>query len=144
MILRELEHQNAKMQRIKPKRIVVIFGILKRWKLIPACRAVAVWPSTNFTGKWVNYYANGQKFTEGQYKDGLRVGEFVTYYPDGLKNAVYHYKAGEEEGMRTVYYPSGRIQIQCLRSNHATIGTEVLYNEDGTTNRLIDHSTIEN
>lgn len=110
------------------------------WKFVSRWRAVAVWPVTNFTGVWINYYANGQKFTEGCYTNGSRSGEVIDFYPDGSKMSVWHYANGKANGLGTQYFPSGKIKYQCLYSNYEKIGTEVNYNEDGTTNSIVDHS----
>jgi hypothetical protein len=110
---------------------------LMEWELSPGWRIVAVWPSNNFTGVWINYYANGQKYTEICYTNGLRDGDFWEYSANGSKDFTVKYDHGKERSS-TVYYPSGRIhqQIQC-RSNHFS-DFVVDYNEDGSTNHILD------
>jgi len=46
---------------------------------------------TNFTGVWIEYYINGQKFVESNMKDGLRQGDLTYYKYDGSKSYVEHY-----------------------------------------------------
>ena len=89
---------------------------LEEWKLVPGWRAFDVWPATNFTGVWVNYYANGQKFTEGSYTGGSRSGIFVSFFH------------------------SGRIRFQGVYSNNVQVGAWVRYSEDGSTNSVKDYS----
>jgi len=113
---------------------------LIQWKLSSRWRPVLVWPSTNFSGVWINYFANGQKCTEGDYKDGIRSGEFTTFKPNGSKNSVWHYDRGRAEGLYTQYFPSGQIQYQVQYSNSVHVGIGVWYNEDGTTNHVIKYS----
>jgi hypothetical protein len=113
---------------------------LIQWKLEPRWRAVAVWPATNFSGVWINYYANGQKFTEGNYTNGGRSGEATTFEPDGSKSSVWHYDHDNMEGLWTQYFPSGQIQYQCQYSNNLKVGIEVRFNENGSTNSTKNYS----
>jgi len=108
---------------------------LLRWKLFPSWRVVAVWPSTNFSGVWINYFANGQKFTECNYTNGSRFGEQITFYPNGSKSSVTQFDNGVEKRF-TGFFPSGRIQSQGQYSNGTTVGTWIQYNEDGSTNHI--------
>ena len=109
-------------------------------KLSSRWQAIAVWPPTNFSGVWINYYANGQKFTEGNYKIGSRSGEFTTFEPDGSKSSVWHYDHDKAEGLWTQYFPSGQIQYQCQYSNNIRVGIWIRHNEDGSTNSTKDYS----
>lgn len=110
--------------------------ILEKWRLTPRWRVVAVWPSTNFSGVWINYYANGQKFTEYKYKDGSRSGECITFDPEGSKRSDWNYEHGVAEGLYSQYFPSGRIQYQAQYSNNVRGEIGIWYNEDGTTNHI--------
>ncbi len=112
---------------------------LERWKLVPSWRAFGVWPSTNFTGVWVNYYANGQKFTEGTYTGGSRSGIYVSFEPDGSIGAVQHYDHGIAHGLCTLFQ-AGRIRSQGVYSNNVRAGVWVRYSEDGSTNCVKDYS----
>jgi len=51
-----------------------------------------------FTGKYVSYYANGQKKEEGKYKDGKKEGLHVEWEENGCKNKSYEYKNGKKDG----------------------------------------------
>ena len=106
--------------------------ILEKWKLIPGWSAVGIWPTTNFSGVWITYYANGQKFYEGNFTNGLRHGEHTTFTSDGSKSSVWHYDHDKANGLWTQYFPSGKVQIQCEYSNYARIGDRVWYYEDGS------------
>jgi len=110
------------------------------WKLESRWRSYWVLPPTNLTGVWINYYANGQTFTEDHYENGKHSGEFTTFEPDGWKHSVYHYDHDLLNGSWTIYYPSGQIQNQGQYSNSVHVGISVRYNEDGSTNKIIDLS----
>ncbi|MEI9866090.1 MAG: hypothetical protein WDN00_16360 [Limisphaerales bacterium] len=114
--------------------------ILERWKLVSRWRAIAVWPSTNFSGVWINYYANGRKLMESHYKDGLLCGERISFESQGSTNAVEHFDHGKLNGSLTFYFPSGRVRMQCQYSNNVQVGIKVRFNENGTTNFIKDYS----
>jgi hypothetical protein len=113
---------------------------LDSWKLVPGWRAFDVWPATNFTGMWINYYANGQPFSKGSYTNGTRGGEHVTFRPDGSKGSVWHYDHGLADGLCTLYFSSGRIWSQEVYSHGHPVGVWVTYREDGSTNYVRDYS----
>jgi hypothetical protein len=113
---------------------------LIEWKLSSGWRGYDVqWP-TNFTGVWITYYANGQKFIEGSFTNGIRSGESICFRPNGSTNFVFHFDHDKENGLWSQYYPSGRLQFQCQYSNSVRVGIWVRYNEDGTTNSVKDLS----
>tara|TARA_Y100000590_G_C15448066_1_gene911573 strand:- start:183 stop:788 length:606 start_codon:yes stop_codon:yes gene_type:complete len=51
-----------------------------------------------YTGKYVSYYANGQKKEEGKYKNGKKEGLHVEWKENGCKNSSYEYKNGKLDG----------------------------------------------
>jgi len=110
---------------------------LMEWELSPGWRIVAVWPSNNFTGVWINYYANGQKFTEGYWTNGIRDGDYLEYSANGYKRSTSKYDHGEEKSC-AAYYPSGRIHEQIQRRGSLFSSYVVDYNEDGSTNCVSD------
>jgi hypothetical protein len=112
---------------------------LMRWKIIPGWRDYFTLPPTNFSGIWITYYANGQKSSQGNFKDGSRSGEVITFYPEGSKSSVWHYNRGLPQGLYTSYFPSGQMQYQVQYSNNVRVGTGVWYNQDGSTNHVTDY-----
>ncbi|MEI8289643.1 MAG: toxin-antitoxin system YwqK family antitoxin [Verrucomicrobiota bacterium] len=110
-------------------------GNLDEWKLTPRWRYYFVRPATNFTGAWINYYANGQKFTVDFFHNGQRHRECLTYFPDSMKSSVENYDDGKANGMMTRYFPSGQIQSQTLYSNHAKVGEAVRFYTNGCPER---------
>jgi antitoxin component YwqK of YwqJK toxin-antitoxin module len=113
-------------------------SILVSWKLIPRWSAVEVKPSTNFSGVWTTYFANGQKFSERNYTNGLLSGEFKSYSSDGSKSSIFYYDRGRPNGLWTHYYPSGQIKFQQQFSNAVQVGDIVRYYENGS-KRAIGH-----
>lgn len=105
--------------------------VLEKWKLIPSWGAVGIWPPTNFSGVWITYYANGQKFNEGNFTNGIRFGEHTTYNSNASKNSVWHYDHGKPNGFWTQYFPSGQIQVQCQYSNGVRVGNMEWHYENG-------------
>ncbi|HPP52728.1 MAG TPA: hypothetical protein PK777_07255, partial [Thermoguttaceae bacterium] len=61
--------------------------------------------STVNHGLYTEWHPNGQKFCEGKYEDGRRVGEWVYYYEDGAKAKMGTYKDGQLDGVWTYWRP---------------------------------------
>ncbi|MCS7305354.1 MAG: toxin-antitoxin system YwqK family antitoxin [Thermoguttaceae bacterium] len=63
--------------------------------------------STVNHGPYTEWHPNGQKFCEGRYEDGKRVGEWTYYYEDGSKAKMGTYKDGQLDGLWT-YWSQGQ------------------------------------
>jgi hypothetical protein len=113
---------------------------LVQFKFIPEWCAFGDRPSTNFSGIWITYYANGQKFSEGNFINGLPVGEHTTFASDGSKSSVWHYENWIANGLHTQYFLSGQIQYQVQYSNNVKVGNGIWYNKDGSTNHISNYS----
>ena len=100
-------------------------------------KVAEVWvdPSTHFTGVWIVYYANGQKSQEVHYKDGKRQGNLIAFNSDGSANCILHYAHDLPDGACVTYYASGRTNTRTVFKAGRLVST-VLYNEDGTVNRV--------
>lgn len=61
-----------------------------------------------FTGKAVQYYKNGQKVTEAQFKDGKYHGISTNWYGNGQKMAEMNYENGKKNGLTTLWYENGQ------------------------------------
>ena len=48
----------------------------------------------NYTGKWFEWYENGNKMCEGEYKDGKQEGKWIGWYKDGTKSYEEEFKDG--------------------------------------------------
>ena len=61
-------------------------------------------------GKWTWWHENGQKQSERNYKNGEEIGEggsVITRYSNGLKYTEVNYKDGKEDGKWTRWYKNG-------------------------------------
>ena len=38
------------------------------------------------TGKWTEWYSDGQKSIEGEVEEGLAIGKWIEWYADGTKS----------------------------------------------------------
>jgi len=89
--------------------------------------------STVNHGPYTEWHPNGQKFCEGRYEDGRRVGEWIYYYEDGTKAKMGTYKDGQLEG-RWTYWAQGRpeqpIRQEEYQAGHRH-GTWIYWNEQG-------------
>ena len=57
----------------------------------------------------ISYYENGQKWTEGTYKDGLLVGKWNTWYMSGQKWIEGSHKNNKRNGEWTFYNEDGTV-----------------------------------
>ena len=108
---------------------------------------------TPFTGKAVDFYKNGQKEKEGNYKDGKAYGLMTVWYENGQKKWEGNYKDGLNEGLATKWYENGQMEREGNYKDGKIIsavvwkpngekcpvtnvkdgnGVVVSYNEDGT------------
>ena len=67
----------------------------------------------NYTGKYMEWYDDGNKKCEGEYKDGKKEGKWTGWYEnedeDGNGNKMYEweYKDGKKEGKHLGWYERG-------------------------------------
>ena len=59
----------------------------KMWNLFPP-----------HTGKWIEWWGNGNKKEEGEYKNGKEEGKWIGWYENGNKMYEREYKDGKPEG----------------------------------------------
>ncbi len=65
-----------------------------------------------FTGKYVEYYSNGNQRCETNYKDGKKNGLATTWHKNGQKESETNYKDGMLNGLNTWWYKNGRKQYE--------------------------------
>jgi len=65
-----------------------------------------------FTGKNLCVYRNGQKKSEGNYKDGKRNGKWTWWYENGQMEFEINYKDGEVDGKWTDWFENGQKQLE--------------------------------
>lgn len=102
------------------------------FELSSALYAVVVTPPDNYSGKWVEYYVNGQKSEESNYKNGRWEGEVVSYHSNGKFALVKYFIMGENNGEERGYYPSGKISYIGQYFDGKPSGKWKFYKEDGT------------
>ena len=61
-------------------------------------------------GKWVTWWGNGVKASEGRYDDGLREGKWVYWYDNGQKKAEGDFRKGERHGQWTEWNEDGTLR----------------------------------
>ena len=64
----------------------------------------------NYTGHWIDFYDNGQKFLEIDYINSQPKGPCFKWYSDGKKFSVCNYENGKLSGEYISYYMDGQIQ----------------------------------
>ena len=65
-----------------------------------------------YTGKYIEWYDNGNKMDEGEYKDGKKEGKWIEWHEDGTKKEEGEYKDGEKEGKWSGWYECGNNQYE--------------------------------
>jgi antitoxin component YwqK of YwqJK toxin-antitoxin module len=68
--------------------------------------------STPYSGPFIDYYLNGRKQGEGNFKEGVVEGTRTVYYPDGKKNFQRNYSNGIENGEAEQYFPNGQLKYK--------------------------------
>ena len=85
----------------------------------------------NGTGKVYGYSENGQKISEGTYKDGKEEGPQTQYYENGKKFMEYTYKDGQLDGLETLYYENGQKESEVTYKDGNEEGPQTQYYENG-------------
>ena len=62
----------------------------------------------SYDGLWTNWYESGQKRRELNYKDGQKHGLAAEWWPNGQKSAEQTYKDGKWHGLWTEWWPNGQ------------------------------------
>jgi Uncharacterized protein conserved in bacteria len=91
-------------------------------------------------GNWTQWYDNGQKIYEGNYKDLDKWGDpqldglYTGWYDNGEKRSYGTYKVGEKDGKWTYWYNNGQKMDEEIYKNGELI-TEKKWNKDGSVNK---------
>lgn len=82
--------------------------------------------------EFIEKYPNGKLKTEGHFdENGERQGTWYSYYESGIKWSQSEYKAGLKEGATAVYYPNGNIRYKGQYKNDQKIGHWEFFDENG-------------
>ena len=85
---------------------------------------------TPYTGKSFLLYKNGQKKSEGNFKDGKLVGLVVEWHENGQKWRELNYKDGKVDGLYVEWYENGQKKCE-INYEDDGIGSEKFWNSKG-------------
>lgn len=83
-------------------------------------------------GKFIYYYDDGKKLSEGYQVDYNRTGEWILWYQNGVKNAIVNYKLGEKNGKCIYYNKKGYKEQEGQHKNGNKDGLWSYFNPDGS------------
>lgn len=105
--------------------------VKQRPRLIKLEHLVYVKAPLNYTGSWTNWYVNGQKGHETQFKDGKIHGALTHYHDNGRKNYEQHYSNGVADGTDTGWTRDGQVSYAGQYRNDKRDGKWVHWYENG-------------
>jgi len=82
-------------------------------------------------GFYREFYPNGQKFAEGQYKNGRQVGTWSYWHDNGQEHRTATYKDGQPDGRWEVHNADGAVVAKRGFKNGKRDGTWVIYDDTG-------------
>lgn len=80
-----------------------------------------------YSGKFVNYYQNGQIEQEGSLKNGLLDRNYTSYYPNGQMRVQSSYKIGVPHGKLTAFYENGEKKCELNYKDGNFDGNNIVY-----------------
>lgn len=86
-------------------------------------------------GLCTEFYKNGQKFSEGNFDNGLRVGEWTFWFENGNVCKKVQFKNGVPHGEWTIHWPDGKRRATRKYTMGEPDGEWLVYAEDGETVR---------
>jgi len=87
-------------------------GILINKKLNASNSQIAI------EGVWIYYDENGNKNSEGNYKNGKQEGFWISWDENSIKESEGNYKNGRIDGFWIYWYPNGQLNAN---NNHVAI-----------------------
>lgn len=81
-------------------------------------------------GVWMDFYANGQKRYEGEFKNGKAKGEFRYYDEQGNLKATNTFDKSGEKALNKTYAPNGRMVATGYYVNQKKEGEWKYYDKD--------------
>jgi antitoxin component YwqK of YwqJK toxin-antitoxin module len=82
-------------------------------------------------GFYREYYPNGQKFVEGQYKAGHQDGDWTYWHENGTVNRKLTYKDGQPDGSWDVHRADGSLMATRSFKQGRRDGTWTIYDDTG-------------
>jgi hypothetical protein len=84
-----------------------------------------------WNGLGISYYINGNKYSEGQYKDGENNGYYESYLKSGELREKANFVDGKLDGNRIFYDREGNITDEDIYENGVCVECEGLCSSDG-------------
>jgi len=116
-------------------RIQIMNGLNLEWKDNLIC-----YKDEPYTGKFAEFWNNGNKRTEGELKDGVFNGSFTFYYKNGLVHKTGEKKNGVKNGVWKTYYENGAIESEGEYLNGLMTGKWVHWYPSGKQNEQLEIS----
>jgi antitoxin component YwqK of YwqJK toxin-antitoxin module len=83
-------------------------------------------------GKWIFYYAGGERQKETTYNNGIIEGLETAYYKNGQKLTEIYYENGVKQGEYTFYFDNGNVREKGVYENDQKHGKFEVYYPDGS------------
>jgi antitoxin component YwqK of YwqJK toxin-antitoxin module len=96
-------------------------------------RQVAKYSDNHYVadGFYREYYPNGQKFVDGQYKGGRPDGQWTYWYDNGTQNRQITFKDGQPDGSWEVHRADGTLMAARSFKNGKRDGVWTIYDDTG-------------
>lgn len=96
-------------------------------------REIARYSDNHFVadGFYREFYPNGEKFAEGQYKNGQQVGGWTYWHDNGKEQRTVTYKNGQPDGGWDVLNAEGAVIAKRSYKDGKRDGTWVVFDETG-------------
>ena len=101
------------------------------WELSQDTQYYWVNPPKNYSGKWITYYANGNKSHEIDYANGKYFGRFISYYSTGEICVIQRYDENGINGDDVGYFKSGKKAYEGKYLNGHQSGIWSWFDESG-------------
>jgi hypothetical protein len=85
----------------------------------------------NYTGYWIAWYDNGQKYWEGNYLDGKRNGIQIIFYTNGHKKTRGNYQDDKKTGNWIEWHDNGQKKLEGNYRDDNRTGIWVEWSCDG-------------
>ncbi len=89
-------------------------------------------------GMYTEYYANGQKFAEGGYVNGVHDGQWSFWHENGQLCKTVTFQGGHADGGWEIFRSDGTLSGKRSFKDNLRDGTWVSYYEDGKTPKIED------
>jgi len=83
------------------------------------------------SGTKYEYYGDGKKKSEGNYKEGIEDGQYIKWYENGQKSVEGNYKEGHQDGLWTSWYENGKKEEEGNYKEGIEDGQYIKWSENG-------------